>query len=55
MRTRPVERVFEFARQVANRVVFIDAGRILEDDEPGTFFTAPRHERTKACLTRILH
>ena len=31
-----------FARQVANRVIFIDGGRILEDSEPGAFFRAPR-------------
>src|SRR5262245_23282981 len=42
-----------FARQVANRVIFIDAGRILEDSEPIAFFDAPRHERTKAFLSRF--
>jgi general L-amino acid transport system ATP-binding protein len=30
-----------FARQVANRVIFIDGGQILEDSEPGAFFKAP--------------
>ena len=43
-----------FARQVANRVIFIDEGRMLEDSDPVTFFAAPRHERTKAFLSQIL-
>jgi general L-amino acid transport system ATP-binding protein len=43
-----------FARQVANRVIFIDGGRILEDNEPDAFFDAPRHERTKTFLSQIL-
>ena len=43
-----------FARQVADRMIFIDAGRILEDDEPDVFFHAPTHERTKAFLSQIL-
>jgi general L-amino acid transport system ATP-binding protein len=44
-----------FARQVADRVIFIDGGQILEDDEPDAFFDAPRHERTRAFLSQILH
>jgi len=44
-----------FARQVANRVIFIDGGRILEDNEPDTFFRAPGHERTRAFLSQVLH
>jgi general L-amino acid transport system ATP-binding protein len=44
-----------FARQVANRVVFMDAGRIVEENEPEAFFTRPRHERTKLFLSQILH
>src|SRR5262245_52027505 len=44
-----------FARQVANRVIFIDGGRILEDSEPDAFFDTPTHERTKAFLSQILH
>ena len=44
-----------FARQFANRVIFIDAGRILEDSEPDVFFNAPRHQRTRAFLGQILH
>jgi general L-amino acid transport system ATP-binding protein len=43
-----------FARQVANRVIFMDGGRILEDNEPDAFFDRPRHERTKAFLGQIL-
>ena len=44
-----------FARQVADRVVFMDAGQIIEESEPKTFFNAPRHRRTQAFLSRILH
>jgi general L-amino acid transport system ATP-binding protein len=36
-------------------VIFIDAGRILEDSEPGAFFDRPAHERTRAFLGQILH
>src|SRR5262249_10173704 len=43
-----------FARQLANRVIFIDGGRILEDSEPEAFFETPRHERTRAFLSQIL-
>jgi general L-amino acid transport system ATP-binding protein len=44
-----------FARQVANRVIFMDAGQIIEQNEPQEFFTHPRHERTKLFLSQILH
>ena len=44
-----------FARQVANRVIFMDAGQIIEQNEPEPFFTNPRHERTKLFLSQILH
>jgi general L-amino acid transport system ATP-binding protein len=44
-----------FARNVADRVVFMDGGRIIEMGEPGDFFDKPRHERTRAFLERILH
>ncbi len=44
-----------FARQVANRVVFMDAGQIIEANEPKEFFANPRHERTKLFLSQILH
>ena len=44
-----------FARQVANRVIFMDAGQIIEQNEPEHFFTNPQHERTKLFLSQILH
>jgi general L-amino acid transport system ATP-binding protein len=44
-----------FARQVANRVIFMDAGQIIEQNEPQEFFTHPQHERTKLFLSQILH
>lgn len=44
-----------FARQVANRVIFMDAGQIIEENEPEPFFTNPEHERTKLFLSQILH
>src|SRR5436190_1582453 len=44
-----------FARQVANRVIFMDAGQIVEQNEPEEFFNNPRHERTKLFLSQILH
>src|SRR5690349_5982215 len=44
-----------FARQVANRVIFMDAGQIIEQNAPEEFFTHPQHERTKLFLSQILH
>jgi general L-amino acid transport system ATP-binding protein len=44
-----------FARQVANRVIFMDAGQIIEQNEPNAFFSSPQHERTKLFLSQILH
>ena len=44
-----------FARQVANRVIFMDAGQIIEMNEPNEFFARPQHERTKLFLSQILH
>ncbi len=44
-----------FARQVAHRVIFMDAGQIVEENEPEAFFTNPQHERTKLFLSQILH
>jgi general L-amino acid transport system ATP-binding protein len=44
-----------FARQVADRVIFMDAGQIVEMNEPKAFFANPRHERTKLFLSQILH
>ncbi|ODT15292.1 MAG: ABC transporter ATP-binding protein [Kaistia sp. SCN 65-12] len=43
-----------FARQVANRVIFMDAGQIIEMNEPNAFFSNPQHERTKLFLSQIL-
>jgi ABC-type polar amino acid transport system ATPase subunit len=43
-----------FARQVADRVVFIDGGKIVEQAEPRALFDAPRHERTRAFLGKLL-
>ena len=42
-----------FARDVADRVVFLDAGRILESGTPAEVFEAPREERTRAFLSRF--
>ena len=44
-----------FARQVADRVVFMDAGEIVEMNAPAEFFAHPQHERTKLFLGQILH
>jgi ABC-type polar amino acid transport system ATPase subunit len=43
-----------FAREVADRIVFMDAGLIIEEGEPSEFFTNPKHERTKTFLSKIL-
>jgi glutamate transport system ATP-binding protein len=43
-----------FARRVADRVVFMDAGRILEVAAPDQFFTTPREERAQQFLSKIL-
>jgi len=43
-----------FARKVADRVVFMDKGSIVEVSEPETFFTAPKNERTQEFLSKIL-
>jgi polar amino acid transport system ATP-binding protein len=43
-----------FARAAANRIVFMDQGRIVEEGTPDVFFTNPREERTKAFLSKIL-
>ena len=44
-----------FARQVADRVIFMDAGEIVEMNAPEAFFSNPQHERTKLFLSQILH
>ena len=43
-----------FARQVANRVIFMDQGRIVEEAAPAEFFGNPRHERTRLFLSQLL-
>ena len=43
-----------FAREVSNRVFFIDEGYILEDRAPGELFDSPEHERTREFLSKVL-
>jgi ABC-type polar amino acid transport system ATPase subunit len=43
-----------FAREVADRVVFIDDGQVVEEGVPDTLFANPQHERTQAFLSKIL-
>ena len=43
-----------FAREAADRVAFLDGGKILEVGPPGDVLAAPRHPRTKAFLDRLL-
>ncbi len=43
-----------FARKVADRVIFMDKGEIVEEAEPETFFTSPRNERTRLFLSQVL-
>jgi general L-amino acid transport system ATP-binding protein len=43
-----------FAKTVANRVIFMDAGQIIEQNEPNEFFNNPQHERTQLFLSQIL-
>jgi general L-amino acid transport system ATP-binding protein len=43
-----------FARKVAHRVIFMDGGEIIEQNEPEEFFTNPQNERTKLFLSQIL-
>ncbi len=44
-----------FARQVANRVIFMDYGSVVEINTPNEFFSNPQHERTRLFLSQILH
>jgi len=44
-----------FARQVADRVIFMDTGRIVETAAPEDFFSRPQTERARAFLSQILH
>jgi general L-amino acid transport system ATP-binding protein len=43
-----------FAREVANRVIFMDAGQVIESNTPHEFFSNPQHARTKLFLSQIL-
>lgn len=43
-----------FARKVADRIVFMDKGQIIEEAEPGVFFTAPEHPRTREFLSQVM-
>ena len=43
-----------FAREVADRVLFMDQGKLVEEGTPEHFFTAPREERAKAFLKQVL-
>lgn len=43
-----------FAREVADRVIFMDEGKIIEEDLPEVIFTNPRHSRTKGFLEKVL-
>lgn len=44
-----------FAREVADRIVFMDAGAIVEEGDPEAFFGAPKHERSRKFLSQLLH
>jgi len=44
-----------FARKVANRVIFMDEGEIIEENDPETFFNKPQNDRTKLFLSQILN
>ncbi|MBL6933544.1 MAG: amino acid ABC transporter ATP-binding protein, partial [Rhodospirillales bacterium] len=43
-----------FAKTVANRVIFMDEGQIIEENEPNEFFNNPQNDRTKLFLSQIL-
>jgi ABC-type polar amino acid transport system ATPase subunit len=43
-----------FARRVAHRVAFMDEGQIIEENSPEAFFAAPKSERTRQFLSKIL-
>ena len=43
-----------FAKKVANRVIFMDGGEIIEENEPQEFFNNPQSDRTKEFLSQIL-
>ena len=43
-----------FAREVADRILMMDDGQIIEEGSPEHFFTNPQHDRTKSFLSKIL-
>ena len=43
-----------FAKEVADRVLFLDGGKLVEDSNPEEFFTAPKSDRAKEFLQKIL-
>ncbi|MFT5111903.1 MAG: general L-amino acid transport system ATP-binding protein [Parasphingorhabdus sp.] len=43
-----------FAKTIADRVIFMDEGDVVEENEPNEFFTSPQHERTRLFLSQIL-
>lgn len=44
-----------FAKEIANRIVFLENGKIIEQDEPGKFFSNPKSNRVKEFLSKVLH
>ena len=43
-----------FAREVGSRVLFMDGGKILEQEQPQAFFSNPKHPRTQLFLSKVL-
>jgi polar amino acid transport system ATP-binding protein len=43
-----------FAREVGDRVLFMDEGKIVEEGKPQDLFTNPKHERTQSFLSKVL-
>ena len=43
-----------YARKVADRVIFMEAGEIIEENDPESFFNAPASERTRSFLDQVL-
>ena len=44
-----------FAREVADRIIFVDHGQIVEDTTPESFFTHPKSDRAKQFLAQVMH
>ena len=44
-----------FARKVANRIIYVDKGKIIEEGDAESFFTQPKHEATRHFLSKIIH